>query len=196
MNYLNCVDITRELSGNYNFKLDKDVLKGMVSFFAGNCGNEDINEEAIAVSEYEQVVIKMGCDSRRRYFLLVPERGPKIIVGERSVPFQGSVNFRDLGGYYNVEGDQVRWGKIYRSGHLSNLTQKDKELFSNLTIAVICDFRTKTEYEGEVTSVPGNLIAYSSPIVPGIEDERYFHINLDVLSFGSNLKSVFVLWDK
>ena len=37
----------------------------------------------------------------------------------RLITFDGTVNFRDIGGYENNEGKHVKWGKIYRSDSLT-----------------------------------------------------------------------------
>ena len=55
-----------------------------------------------------------------------PLNGNGVTVAQRNVPLQGAINFRDLGGYATNDGRRVRWGRLFRSGHLSNLTKKDK----------------------------------------------------------------------
>jgi len=40
----------------------------------------------------------------------------------RRIPFQGALNFRDIGGYLAPGGFQTRWGLIYRSDSLHFLT--------------------------------------------------------------------------
>ncbi len=63
----------------------------------------------------------------------------------RRLPLTGAPNFRDLGGYATADGKQVRWGQIYRSGHLSQLTEKDYEYLARLGIRTVCDFRSDAE---------------------------------------------------
>ena len=41
---------------------------------------------------------------------------------DRHVPLAGASNFRDFGGYPAAGGRQVRWGRLYRSDRLSELT--------------------------------------------------------------------------
>ena len=43
----------------------------------------------------------------------------------RRIPLDGAPNFRDLGGYPTVDGRRVRWGQVYRSGDLAQLTDTD-----------------------------------------------------------------------
>ena len=50
----------------------------------------------------------------------------------------GAPNFRDLGGYSNDEGRRVRWGQLFRSGHMSKLTDADQAAFTALGIRAAC----------------------------------------------------------
>ena len=59
----------------------------------------------------------------------LPEGGPGIVVAERHQPFEGVVNFRDLGGYETTDGRRVKWGQVFRSGHLSSVSEKDRCFF-------------------------------------------------------------------
>ena len=75
-------------------------------------------------------------------------------VSERHVPFEGTDNFRDLGGYPTQDGRQVRWGLFYRSGHLHDLTHRDLDSFSDLEINLVCDFRSPNEKAEEPDRYP------------------------------------------
>jgi len=105
------------------------------------------------------------------YFEIMPENGTGIIVGERRLPLQGTVNFRDLGGYQTVGGRRVKWGKIFRSDHLSRLTDQDLVFLQRLNIQSICDFRTLTE----VRKRPDRLPRHGSV--------KHFHLPIDHLKF-------------
>ena len=63
----------------------------------------------------------------------------------RLVTFDGTVNFRDIGGYENNEGKHVKWNKIYRSDSLSSLTKRDEEKLEEMKVTVDCDLRTSNE---------------------------------------------------
>ena len=75
-------------------------------------------------------------------------------VRKRHVPFEGTDNFRDLGGYPTQDGRQVRWGLFYRSGHLHDLTRNDLNSFSDLEINLVCDFRSPGEKAEEPDRYP------------------------------------------
>lgn len=77
----------------------------------------------------------------------------------RKLPFQGSENFRDLGGYKTINGRAVKWGLIYRSDNLSELTPNDTLYLERLGLKRIVDFRSIKERE----AAP-DRIAPDSPI--------------------------------
>lgn len=105
------------------------------------------------------------------YFEILAENKAGIIVGERRLPLQGTVNFRDLGGYQTIDGRRVRWGKIFRSDHLSRLTDNDLVFLQRLNIHSVCDFRTLTEVRKRPDRFPGDASA------------EYFHLPIDHLNF-------------
>lgn len=79
----------------------------------------------------------------RAFFELVPWDGtPPAIVAERRLNLEGAVNFRDLGGYRTRDGRQVRWGRLFRSDDLAELSRSDVVALSRLGIRLVCDFRT------------------------------------------------------
>ncbi len=88
--------------------------------------------------------------SPRPYFRLVGASGSTEIA-ERLLPLEGGRNFRDMGGYRAADGRMVRWGQLYRSGSMVDLTRDDYTYLDALGIKVICDFRTNTERTREPT---------------------------------------------
>jgi protein-tyrosine phosphatase len=65
----------------------------------------------------------------------------------RWIAFEGSENFRDLGGQVTDTGDTVRYGLIYRSDTLDSLTDEDHQLLDTLGIATVIDLRARSEVE-------------------------------------------------
>ena len=63
----------------------------------------------------------------------------------RFIPMEGSINFRDFGGYKTLDGRQVKWRHLFRSGSLSMLSSTGTDVFGALNISVICDLRRKDE---------------------------------------------------
>jgi protein-tyrosine phosphatase len=68
----------------------------------------------------------------------------------RLVTLHGGCNFRDIGGYA-AQGATVCWGKVYRTGVLSYLTDEDHHTLQPLRVAAICDLRRIEEREREPT---------------------------------------------
>ena len=61
---------------------------------------------------------------------------PQAIASRRVVPLEGQTNFRDLGGYRTADGRRVKWGKIYRSGELSRLTDADRSAMAEYLVSL------------------------------------------------------------
>jgi protein-tyrosine phosphatase len=66
-------------------------------------------------------------------------------VRARRVSLQGVVNFRDLGGYATADGRLTRWGRIFRSDVLADLTDTDLSVLSGIGLRTICDLRSESE---------------------------------------------------
>ena len=90
------------------------------------------------------------------YFKVVFEAGKAITVGERRLPLQETVNTRDLGGYETAEGRRVKWGKVFRSDHLSRLTDGDIAFLQHMKIQIVCDFRTLIEAQNRPDRFPAD----------------------------------------
>ena len=119
----------------------------------------------------------------RYYFEVVPEGGPGVITAERLVPLQGSWNFRDLGGYQTSNGSRVKWGQIFRSDNLSNLTNRDHALLKRMGIKLVCDFRTPPELKRWPDRLPDDdSIDYLQ--LPIIHGEREFDFYYEKIGKG------------
>ena len=81
----------------------------------------------------------------RKYFILSFNNKYIKEVSSRSVSMEGIQNFRDLGGYQTKERKTTRWGRLYRSGDLSNLSEWDRLRIKNLGIKTIIDLRSDSE---------------------------------------------------
>ena len=65
----------------------------------------------------------------------------------RLVALEGSFNFRDLGGYATGDGRSVRWGRLYRSDALHDLTSDDVARLRELGLRTVVDLRTERELD-------------------------------------------------
>ncbi len=69
------------------------------------------------------------------------------------VPLEGTLNFRDLGGYPASSG-VTRWGLVYRSDKLSALSDADLEHLAGLGLRTVCDFRYDRELDEDPSRLP------------------------------------------
>lgn len=67
-------------------------------------------------------------------------------IDDRRLPrISGAVNLRDLGGYRTADGHQLRWGVLFRSGSLAEVSAEAWSQLQALGIRAICDLRTTDE---------------------------------------------------
>ncbi len=64
---------------------------------------------------------------------------------DRTLGLKTTVNLRDIGGYPTSDGRRVRWGRVYRSGTLNELSPEDVTALAGLGLTAICDLRTPEE---------------------------------------------------
>ena len=64
---------------------------------------------------------------------------------ERHLPLEGAQNFRDLGGYATGSGATVRWGVLFRTATLADVTPGDIVTLRGLGLQLVFDLRTQTE---------------------------------------------------
>lgn len=82
---------------------------------------------------------------------------------QRLISLQGGINFRDLGGYINKEGKQVKWGKLFRSADISKLTDEDLKVITALHIILDCDLRGDPEVKAAPDKIPSGTVRISLP---------------------------------
>jgi protein-tyrosine phosphatase len=128
--------------------------------YAGTDPHEIEREEPIGRLEAGVASVTPPAREARHFYELVPPGGgPGHVVGERLLPLSGANNFRDLGGYPTLDGRRVRWGHVFRSDHLAELTQEDLSYIGGLGIRLVCDFRG----EDEIGERPNRLPAEDPP---------------------------------
>ena len=106
-----------------------------------------------------------GLDPAVRHYVHLHHGDEPVAVGaERLVPLEGTLNFRDLGGYRTTDGRQVRWGRVFRSDALGKLTDADLTYLESLGVRLVCDFRD----DHETAKAPSRL-----PRHPDLRMERF-----------------------
>jgi protein-tyrosine phosphatase len=106
----------------------------------------------------------------------------------RILPLEGALNARDLGGYASADGNHVKWGMIFRTGDLKELTDTDLNYLNQIQIKTIIDFRDSSEVASAPDKVPVSVVnQFYLPIQPGnvvdlneITPEVAPHILVDV----------------
>ena len=73
---------------------------------------------------------------------------------ERRLPFEGAVNFRDLGGYPVAGGGETTWRRVYRSDSLAELTEADMTRLESLGLYGVVDLRLPEEREKKPDRLP------------------------------------------
>jgi len=63
----------------------------------------------------------------------------------RILPLPSACNFRDFGGYETRDGRRVRWGRLYRSGAMFQLSPSDLEQVRALGVRAVLDLRRADE---------------------------------------------------
>lgn len=90
------------------------------------------------------------------------------LLSPQSVAVDGSVNFRDFGGYASEDGRRVRTGRLFRCGTLTYVTEQGMNQFHALGIDLICDLRRPDEREDQPTPLPDDTPKrLEIPIDPG-----------------------------
>jgi protein-tyrosine phosphatase len=118
---------------------------------------------ALGVPAGERSARLTGLSSGRHYVSIRPRHSDAAVVAaERRVPFEGVVNFRDLGGYRTGSGGRTSWGQVFRSDALHQLTADDLPAFQRLGVRMVYDLRRDDEREQMPNPVDSRQVAILS----------------------------------
>lgn len=95
------------------------------------------------------------------------------------VPLQGGVNFRDQGGYRVSDGRRVKYGMLFRSGTLDELTEKDCQYLTSSFVTQILDYRDADEVQHKPDTIWRDAHYKNIPANPVLTD---VNANLDKLT--------------
>lgn len=82
----------------------------------------------------------------------------------RKLTLDGADNFRDLGGYRTSDGKTVKWGVVYRSDSLADLSDADLAFMQRLGIQQVVDFRTDFEKAEDPDRIPEGVRYIERPV--------------------------------
>lgn len=113
----------------------------------------------------------------RKYFQIVTKEG-KCIIADRHLPIEKGFNYRDLGGYPTRDGRHVKWGQLFRTDEIHDLTNDDKVYINSISIKNVIDFRTYDESNSNPEHVftgyhhlpieAGNLVPIAVSLCPSM----------------------------
>ncbi len=169
------VSVERGADGTHVVTWDERFSTAPVSIAAADTPVATAAAPDRVTGAHAPVTLALDPAQPRWYLRLTPQGGAPLVVAERGVPLAGGVNFRDLGGYRAADGRRVRWGRLFRSGHMANLDAADKRVFAALGITTVCDFRLAEESASEHTDLPGPPALHILGIPPGVGDKEFFH---------------------
>ncbi|PJF21151.1 MAG: hypothetical protein CUN56_12545 [Phototrophicales bacterium] len=142
------ITLTRDDAGLYtltgNFKHAEIFISQTPEHFA----------ERIAIAAQTHTITIPSPDRLKRFYFMIRQQGQAdVVVGTRRLPLQGSLNFRDLGGYQTTTGQYIKWGKIFRGDAQDRLTDDDIQYMDSIGFKLMCDLRG----EHEAIERPGRL---------------------------------------
>lgn len=93
----------------------------------------------LSLFAFVSLFLLLSCGDRSKF--------SKVKIHTRHIELEGEPNFRDLGGYKTEDGKTVKWGQVYRSGKLSNLTESDVKILDSLDIRTVVNLLAPEEIE-------------------------------------------------
>lgn len=167
------IDAVCEDLGNSRYivkwELRPDDIKGNVKIYVSEeADNFNLQNPPAALCPISDKICEIDLAGRpnvRYYFLLRFKNKYDYHVATRAPHVKDGSNFRDLGGYRTPDGQVIKWGYIYRSGELDEISSAGLEKFRSLQVKTWIDFRDEARY-----TLPDTLL--------GIESSHHFPINL------------------
>lgn len=101
--------------------------------------------------------------TRRTYIHLFDPEDGFTVAAERVLALNVR-NFRDIGGYPTMDGAATRWGQVFRSGRLDELTEVDHDELRRLGITRVFDLRTDMEVENNPNRLPDDIAEERMPM--------------------------------
>ena len=87
----------------------------------------------------------------------------------RAIPLEGTSNLRDLGGWRTLQGRRTRFGRLFRSAKLSNLTATDEQRLAVLGIRSVCDLRGVEERARDASAQPNGSVLHHLPMEANLD---------------------------
>ncbi len=141
----------KDKAGHYivKWEVSHDPQTGTVEIYTSHTAdlvkNQSTPTLVASVTDRVAVFRHRSPASVREFFYIKGNNSASGIITNRHIPFESIYNFRDLGGYFTESDQQMRWGKIYRSGSLFQVSPKDTKHLKKLGIKTVIDLRSFDE---------------------------------------------------
>lgn len=171
------IELERRKDGSWHLRWQTAPTRP-VTVFGGSHPQRIDYSRPLAQGRDNPLSLQFPDGERGGYFCLEMD-GESRTVASRRVPLDNSPNFRDFGGYQTASGRRVRWGQLFRSGHLANLSAEDMRHFGMLCIDVVCDLRHAEEQRRQPPSLPATDAphVFSLAILPGSAQSFFRRLN-------------------
>lgn len=134
----------KRIDDKVTFTIDNPLNKS-VKIFMGKQPRKAEVTQLIAEGESNHFEAVLPQKEAPYYFFAIVDQEETTLFGERILPLEGTLNLRDLGGYSTKDGKVVSWGKLYRSDHLTKLTEDDIDVLEKIGIKTVVDLRSDHE---------------------------------------------------
>lgn len=162
------VTVTRRADGDLVFRTAQAVPITAIHAGTRPDAPDEMREIPFTLEEGDVVVDQAACglDPLTRYYFrvtLIDDR--QLIAAERYLPLSGAFNARDLGGYATADGRRVRWGRVFRTSHLGDLTPDDQAYLERMGIRLICDLRVPDEIAAKPDRPVRGATTFARPLL-------------------------------
>lgn len=121
-----------------------------------------------------EIVFRNPNPNTRNLYQLREKTGKSIKVAQRDILRNSIKNARDLGGYKTIQGKSIKWGMLYRSGELTDLTTDEAEFYDSMKLRTLCDLRSGSE----IAVLNQQLISGKRYLNLPLMDTIFFHHEL------------------
>jgi protein-tyrosine phosphatase len=131
-------------------------MEGSVEIFASSTPdvfNLSMPLSTVNIADRVVLIPKLGED--RKYFMLSFDNQERVYVTNRKLNVPGVCNMRDIGGYAREDGQSIKWGQIYRSGSLAEITDIGRARLQMLHIKTILDLSSKEDIHAKSPEIEG-----------------------------------------
>ena len=150
-------DANTELSLPNSIKLTWESSEELESYVVGIGEKEDQREQKEYLVEGKKELELYNLKIDTKYYWTVSEEGNELksktatftttSLGPRNIRVPGMTNCRDVGGYINKEGKEIKQGLIFRTGNSDSITDEGRKAIRDLGIRTEIDLRD-TGYKG------------------------------------------------